>query len=202
MKQVIISIGREYGSAGLVLAEKLAEHYGLKLYDSNLLQEIAAEKKLNGEDLSEFDEKRHNKFLYRTVRNMNSSPEDNVANIQFNYLKERAKAGDSFVVVGRCAETILKEYPGLISIFVTGDMAAKMKRVEALYGLTGKKAERFILENNFKRKMYHNSHCNKTWGDSRNYDISINNTRLGVDGTAQILIQYIDARRALLEQQG
>ena len=201
MKQFIISIGREFGSAGHEIAQRLAEHYNLKMYDRNLLQEIAEEKELDISALQEFDEKLRNRFLSRTVRNMSSPPEDNVANIQFNYLKDKAKSGKSFVVVGRCSETVLKEYPGLISIFVTGDMKCKLERIENIYHLTGKKAEKFIFENNLKRKLYHNSHCKKTWGDSRNYDLTINSSKLGLDGSIEMLIQYIDARIAHMEEE-
>ena len=196
MEQVIISIGREYGSAGHEIAQRLAEHYNLKLYDKNLLKEIAEEKNLNHQELEEFDEKFRNKFLYRKVRNMNSSPEDNVAQIQFNYLKDKAKSGESFVVVGRCSETVLKDFPALISIFITGDMDCKLKRIERLYHLKGREARNFILENNTKRKLYHNSHCKNTWGDSRNYDLLMNSSKLGLEGSVDMLIKYIDARRS------
>lgn len=201
MKQVIISIGREFGSAGHEIAQRLAEHYNFKLYDKNLLKEIANEKNLDSEELEEFDEKFRNKFLYRTVKNMNSSPEDNVAQIQFNYLKDKARSGESFVVVGRCSETILKEFPALISIFITGDMESKLERIERLYHLTGKEARNFIYENNTKRKLYHNSHCKNTWGDSRNYDLMMNSSKLGLDGSVDMLIKYIDARREQFEKQ-
>ena len=200
MKQVIISIGREYGSAGHEIAQRLAEHYNLKLYDKNLLKEIAEEHNLDSKELEEFDEKFRNKFLYRKVRNMNSSPEDNVAQIQFKYLRDKAESGESFVVVGRCSETILKEYPALISIFITGDMESKMERIERLYHLSGLEAKAFIFENNTKRKLYHNSHCKNTWGDSRNYDLLMNSSKLGLDGSVDMLIKYIDARRAQFEK--
>ena len=143
-KQVIISIGREFGSAGHEIAERIAKRYGLSLYDHNLLREVADVHNVKTEDLEIFDEMKHNKFLYRTVKGMSSSPADNVAMMQFNFLREKAEKGESFVVVGRCSETILKDYPGLISIFVLGDMDHKIARVSRLYGMNDKEAERFI----------------------------------------------------------
>ena len=119
-KQVIISIGREFGSAGHEIAERIAKRYGLSLYDHNLLREVADSHNVSSGELEIFDEMKHNKFLYRTVKGMSSSPADNVALMQFNFLREKAEKGESFVVVGRCSETILKDYPGLISIFVLG----------------------------------------------------------------------------------
>ena len=78
-KQVIISIGREFGSAGHEIAERIAKRYGLSLYDHNLLREVADSHNVNPEELEIFDEMKHNKFLYRTVKGMSSSPADNVA---------------------------------------------------------------------------------------------------------------------------
>ena len=138
-KQVIISIGREFGSAGHEIAERIAKRYGLSLYDHNLLREVADSHNVNPEELEIFDEMKHNKFLYRTVKGMSSSPADNVAMMQFNFLREKAEKGESFVVVGRCSETILKDYEGLISIFIIGDMDQKIARVARLYGKTIKK---------------------------------------------------------------
>ena len=115
-KQLIISVGREYGSGGHIVAERLAERYGLPLYDRNLLKEVAADRNLDSKDLEEFDEIKRNKLMSRTVRGLNNSPAHNVAMMQFEYLKRMADEGKSFVIVGRCAEAVLKECDALISI--------------------------------------------------------------------------------------
>ena len=185
-KQVIISIGREFGSAGHEIAERIAKRYGLSLYDHNLLREVADSHNVSSEELEIFDEMKHNKFLYRTVKGMSSSPADNVALLQFNFLREKAEKGDSFVVVGRCSETILKDYPGLISIFILGNMEHKVARVARLYGKTDKEAERFIREND--------SHCNTKWSETHTYDLSLNSSTLGVEGSVEFLSDYIDKR--------
>lgn len=198
MEQTIISVGREFGSAGHEIAQKLAEHYGLPLYDHNLLDEIASKKGLDSHELRGHDEVRRSKLLNRTVRGMDSSPAYNVALLQFNFLKEKAESGESFVVVGRCSETVLKPYKGLISIFVLGDMDKKVERIMELYHKTKKEAEDFIKEKDRRRKQYHNSHCEIKWGDSRNYDLCINSSRLGVEETMNVLTQYIDVRRKLI----
>lgn len=196
MGQVIISIGREFGSAGHEIAQKLSEHYNMQLYDRNLLKAIAAEKNVGSDALEEFDEKMKIKLFHRTVKGMSTSPQENVANLQFEFLKDRAKSGESFIIVGRCSETILKDYQSLITIFITGDMEHKISRIKELYGMSAKEAERFIEEQNLKRKMYHNSHCKSKWGDSRNYDLTLNSSKLGVEGSIKLLIDYIDARIA------
>ena len=97
--QFIISIGREFGSAGHEIAQKLAEHYNITLLDHNLLDEIASEKNLDVTNLQNFDEKKKKVGLYRTVKGLSSSPEDNVAFLQFDYLRKKAEKGESFVIV-------------------------------------------------------------------------------------------------------
>lgn len=195
MEQLIISIGREFGTAGHEIAEKLAEHYGLPLYDQNLLDEIAEKRNVDSKKLKEFDEKK-TVALYRTVRGMNSSPSENVAQMQFDYLREKAKSGESFVVVGRCSEEVLKDYKCMIPIFINGDMDCKVARIVKKYGLTDEEAREYIKKMDRKRKYYHNSHCDTKWGDSRNYELTINSSRLGIDDSVKMLIWYIDTRRA------
>ena len=193
-KQVIISIGREFGSGGHEIAEKLAERFQLPLYDYNLLREIADEKNVSISNLAPYDEVYRTGFGSRTVRGYNNSPQKNIANMQFDFLKKKAKEGESFVVVGRCAEHALKEYDALITIFILGDLDAKIRRISKLYTLSSKEAKDLIAEQDKKRKTYHNYFCDKKWGDSRNYEFSINSSKLGVDATADILEDYIKKR--------
>ena len=194
--QLIISIGREFGSAGHEIAQRLAEHYGIQLLDSNLLQEVAQEKNLDVKHLEGLDEKKRIKLFSRNVRGFHSSPEQNVSMLQFDFLREKAKKGDSFVIVGRCSESVLKDFDAMISMFILGDIPCKVKRVMELYHMNEKAAKKYIAEQDFKRKRYHNSFCEGKWGDSRNYDISINSSKLGVEETIRLLIDYIDMRRS------
>ena len=119
--------------------------------------------------------------------------------MQFDIIDQKAKSGESFVVVGRCSETKLKKYPALVSLFVLGDMSEKIKRVMKVYSLSEEEAERLITKKDKKRKRYHNYHCTGHWGDSRLYDLSINSSRLGIDGTVDYLEQYIKARAAAMK---
>lgn len=194
-KQLIISVGREYGSGGHEIAEKLSGHYGIQLFDHNLLDKIAAKKNLNMDHLKGLDEKRKNPLTSRTVRGFSSSPEENLLYLQFDFLREKADSGESFVIVGRCSETILRQYDSMVSIFVLGDPDKKIERIMRLYQLTESQAVRKIREKDMKRKRYHNSFCDGKWGDSRNYDISINSSKLGIDGTIELLTDYIERRR-------
>ena len=131
----------------------------------------------------------------RTVKGFNNSPEANVSKLQFDYLREKAAAGESFVIVGRCSESVLKEYDAMVSIFILGESEHKIERVMERHNLSRNAAQKLMQEKDYKRKRYHNSYCEGKWGDSRNYDISVNSSRLGVDKTVEVLVDFIDKGR-------
>ena len=194
--QIIISVSREYGSGGHEIAQKLAEMYDLPLYDHNLLDELAARMNVSGKDIEEFDENRRNHFLYRSVRGMSSSPSENLALLQFDFMRKKAEKGESFVIVGRCSETVLRGNHNLISILVIGDKENKIERIMKKFNVDRKQAEDLIDEKDRRRKYYHNSHCKVKWGDSRNYDLSINSSRLSLEDNLKVLKAFIDTRIA------
>lgn len=194
-KQVIISINREYGSGGHEIAEKIARDLELPLYDRNLLDEIAKENGINAEHFEEFDEKPRRPMISRKVRGLSNSMEEHLANMQFEYLKKKGDSGESFVVVGRCSETILREHDSLISIFVLADRGDKVSRVQKKYDLSSSEALMKMNRHDRNRRFYHNSHSSYRWGDSRGYDICVNSSRLGIDGTVKMLEHYIEERK-------
>lgn len=191
--QLIVSISREYASGGRIIAQELAKRLKISYYDRNLLDEIAAEKLGDVNKLRKFDEV-PKRLLTRRVRGMSSSPEENVAQIQFDYLLKKADSGEAFVVVGRCAEEVLSEYPGLVKIFVLADEDKKAERVCALRDVNMDEARGIMLRHDKKRKAYHNYYCDIKWGDSRGYDLCINSSRLGIEKTTDFLESYIRER--------
>lgn len=193
-RQLIISIGREYGSAGHEIAEKLAKKFDIGFCDRNILDEIATHRDVDVKELEKYDELPRKKFLSRKVRGYSNSPEENIAQMQFEYLRKKAESGESFVIVGRCAESVLSEYEGLISIFIHGDRACKIERVMQIKGLSKEKAIEKMDRHDRKRKAYHNHFSKGKWSDSKNYDITLNSSKLGVDGTVDMLENYIRRR--------
>jgi cytidylate kinase len=193
-EQLIISIGREFGSGGHAIGEILAQRFELPLYDNNLLKEITTARDLDLDELEKYDELPKRPIFSRSVRGFSNSPEENIAALQFNYIKNLAAEGKSFVIIGRCGETVLKNFSCLVSIFVLADHASKVRRIKNKYDLTYFDAEDMLKQKDMERKSYHNSHCPIKWGDSRNYDITINSSRLGIEGTADLLEMYIRER--------
>ena len=194
-KQLIIALGREVGSGGHEIAEKLAKYYNIPLIDKNIIEEIANKKNVDATDLREVEKNFMFPLVNRNVRGFSSSIQENVYLLQLEHLQEKAKAGESFIIVGRCGEDILKEYDALVSIFVLGDKEVKRARIMERYGKNEFMAERMMREKDTERKRYHNSFCEGKWGDSRSYDISVNSSVLGIEGTAELLIDFIDRKR-------
>ena len=198
-KQLIISVGREFGSGGHVIAETLAKRFDQPLYDSNILESIAQERNVDAKTLHRYDEVPRNILFSRRVREYSTSAEENIAQMQREYLKKKADEGESFIVVGRCAETVLGDRPNVISLFVLGDSEVKCKRVLEIYDLSERDAQ-FKMERHDKyRKQYHNYYCKDKWGDSRAYDLCINSSRLGFDETVNELEDYINRRRKMFK---
>lgn len=166
--QLIVAIGRESGSGGLDIAHALAERLQLPLFDKSILQKAAEDK------------------------GVSSAPEDCVAQMQFELLRQHANAGESFVVLGRCAEEVLADREGLISIFVRADLDFRVKRTP----LPEEEALDFIKHQDRQRRIYHDQHCKGDWGDAKCYDLVINSARLDIPGTVDILEQYIRSRAA------
>lgn len=195
-EQTIISVGREYGSAGHEIAEKIAKELGFKFYDRNMLDEIAQEKNIEVKYLEKYEEKPRNLILSRSVKGYSNSIEEVIADMQFEYLRKKADSGESFVVVGRCAEEVLKDKEGLISIFILGDREVKLNRIKEKFHIEETEALLKMRRHDKNRKRYHNRHSDGKWGDSRSYDLCVNSSKMGVDKTVDILVAYIRERIA------
>ena len=194
-KQLILSIGREFGSGGHEVAELLASKLGIQLLDDNLLHNLASEKNVSCEELQKYDEKPKAIFFSRTVAGYTNAMEEHLAKMQFKYLKKLADEGQSFVIVGRCAEHVLKNYPCMISVFILGNSEAKCERLVKKYHVSREEALKLMKKNDLKRKTYHNYYCDGKWGDSRNYDLCVNSSDIGIQGTAGIILEYINRVR-------
>lgn len=190
MGQFIISVGREYGSGGHEIASILSEKFDIPMYDRNMLDQMAEKNGIDSEELHKHEEMKH-QGLHRTVRGHSSSIQDTIAQLQFDFIRNKAASGESFVVVGRCAENVLRDNPALISIFVRGDEEAKTERICRLYKLNKLEAKAKMFRHDKKRKAYHNYYSKMKWGDSRGYDFCVNSSLMGVEATAEALYRMI-----------
>ena len=190
MGQFIISVGREYGSGGHEIASRLAEKFDIPMYDRNMLDQMAERNGIDAEDLHKHEEMKR-QGLTRTVRGHSSSVQDTIAKLQFDFIREKAESGESFVVVGRCAENVLRDNPALISLFIRGDEPVKTERICRLYKLNKIEAKAKMYRHDKKRKAYHNYYSKMKWGDSRGYDFCVNSSLMGVEATAEALYKML-----------
>lgn len=193
-KQLLIVLSREFGSGGGVIAKALAQEFDLPLYDKNILEQLTAGTSLSLETLKHYEESPRNIFTSRSVRGFSNAPQTYVAQMEFDYIRKKAAAGESFVLLGRCGDEVLKDFPDLISIFVLSDIEFKKQRIMNRDGIGEDEALELIAKTDRRRKYYHNQYCRGKWGDSRNYDLCINSAKLGIEGTTQHLAQYIRTR--------
>lgn len=194
-KQIIISIGREFGSGGHEIAERLAKHYDIPLFDKEIFEHVEEQGTIAPDVARYFDEKPVNPIFYPIAMDGTYlSLEQTVANHIFNFIRTKGEQEKcSFVIVGRCAEYVLRDNPNMISIFILGDKEVKIKRVMKKYDLDEKNAYNRMKKEDKMRKTYHNFYSDGKWGDSRTYDVCMNSSTLGIDRTIEALIAYIDS---------
>ena len=196
-KQIIVAIGREHGSGGHYIADLIARELGVKLYDKVSIEKEITSGGYSEELVSEMDEKPVNFFTSRRIGRFSNSLEVNVAEKTFAMLRSKAAEGESFVVIGRCGEQVLANYPYCISIFICGDPQFKLNRVMNKLGLNAEQAIEEIRNVDRSRKNYHNYYCDTKWGDARGYDLTVKSNVLGCERTAEMLVGYI---RSFMEQ--
>lgn len=198
-KHIVITIGRQYGSAGREIGYHIAEKLGIKCYDKELLSIAAKESGLCEQIFETHDEKPTKSFLYSLVMDTYSigyAPSGYVDMpighkiflAQFDTIKNIA-ARESCVIVGRCADYALENDPDLLSVFIHGTMENRVKRIMEKRNISKPDdAKDLIIKTDKKRAAYYNSYANKKWGDAKTYNISIDSGLLGIKGTADLIV--------------
>lgn len=199
--KTIITIGRQFGSAGREIGEKLAKEFDIPCYDKELLTRAAKESGFCEELIQTHDERPTNSFLYNLVMDTYSFGYNAAGLIdmpisqkvflaQFDAIKKMADEGPC-IIVGRCADYALADYENCLSIFIHADKACKIKRIMEKYNLSESKAKDMISKKDRQRQSYYNYYSSKRWGASESYDLSVNSSTLGIDGTVNLLKQFI-----------
>lgn len=189
--QVIVSIGREHGSGGHCIGKMIADQLRIQLYDREIVEHITRRSGYAQEIVDRMDEKPRVFFISRRIGEYSNSLEENVAEKTFEFLREKAGGGESFVIVGRCAETVLSENANLYRVFIRGDWAERVQRIMEVEQVPEARAKELIREVDRRRKAYHNYYCDNKWGDGRGYDIVVNSSKLGLEKTAELLTRSI-----------
>ncbi|MGN0521189.1 MAG: AAA family ATPase [Eubacterium sp.] len=202
MKQYIISIGRQFGCGAHEIATKLSEKLGVPYYDKEIIKRAAKESGFDENIFKFYDEKPTRSFLYNVstdgfsaINNTGMTLEDRVFQYQFDTIRKVASEG-SCIIVGRCADYILKDSPNLLTVFLHADDEFRCKRAVNIYGISEKNALKEIKNTDKKRAKFHNFYSDDRWGDAATYDISINVAKIGIDATVNLIADYINTRFA------
>lgn len=198
MKKIIITIGRQFGSGGREIGKRVAQELGIGYYDKELLAVAAEESGLSLEYLEEKDEKRATHFLHSltigypySVWGSGELPVEQLAvQAQRNAVLSVAEKG-SCVIVGRCADVILADRDDVVSIFISADMEQRVRHVKERDGVAEGEAREKIRRMDKARTSYYNFYSDQKWGAAANYDLCVNASRLGVEGTVKFILEYI-----------
>lgn len=198
--KVIITIGRQFGSGGHEIGEKLAKKLGIKFYDKELIKLIAKESGLCEKVLESYDEKPTNSLLYSIVMDvypsvMYSGPTIDQQIYQAGYDTIRKLSENSCVIVGRCADYILRDCPELVSVFVHANSDFRAARVAAEYHLPDAKVRDMLVKTDKKRASYYNFQSEKKWGMASSYNLCVESSSLGIDGSVDLILDYIRYRQ-------
>ncbi|MDD7403806.1 MAG: cytidylate kinase-like family protein [Butyribacter sp.] len=197
----VITIGRQYGSGGREIGEKIAKKYDIPFYDNELITRAAKESGFAEETFEKAEEKATNSLLYSLAMGINVygnqdfgfaglSLDDRIFLAQSDVIRKVAKEGPC-VIVGRCADYVLKEQENVFNIFVSASMDYRLKRAIENYGIDEKKAAEFIIKNDKRRGNYYNYHVGEKWTNLNNYDLVIRSDISGIDKTVECICTYL-----------
>ena len=188
MKNRVITISREFGSGGRTIGKKVAEELGIPCYDSELLQKIAAESGFDENYIKDAGEYAPGGFLASAFSHRGANPNnaDYLWEIQYRIITELAEKGPC-VIVGRCADFILRDKANCLKVFIHADMAFRAERIVKEYGERDVSPEQRLKDKDKRRAAYHRFYTDMKWGHAQNYDITLNSGTLGIDKCVAII---------------
>lgn len=204
MDKVIITIARQYGSGGKTLGKALAKNMGINCYDRELMRLASDESGIAEGMFGEADEKPKKSLLFRITKNVyqgqlippdddDFTSSDNLFNYQAKIIKQLAEA-ESCVIIGRCADYVLKDMKNVVSVFVHAPKDYCMKLAKEHLGYSDKEVEKYIAKTDKYRAEYYKYHTGNVWYDARNYDLCLDSSRLTQDEAIEVIKDYIRHR--------
>ena len=204
MNQYVITIGRQFGSGGRSIAEKLADKLNIKFFDKELISIAAKESGISPEVFEGVDEKATNSLLYSLSMGMYSfgsgfpamgdlPVNDKLYLLQHKIIKEIAEK-ENCVIVGRCADYVLRDNPKCVSIFIYADMEYRKEQSVKKHGIDPSHAEHIINKTDKNRANYYSFYSGQKWGQAENFDLCIDSSKLDEDKIVELIAAYIKMR--------
>ena len=200
MKSTIITVSRAYGSGGHEIGKRLAMELGIPYYDNELISLAAEQSGLSKEIIKNAENIPTSNILYSLSR-LGPSAEvygmplsEKIFSAQSKAILELASKG-SCVIIGRCADYVLKDFEDCIHIFITASLPTRVRRAVAEYQLFPENAEKKVIKTDRSRELYYNYHTGLKWGDSSNYDFIINTDHTGIEDAVVLIKSYVLLRK-------
>ena len=192
---MIITFGRQHGTRGYLIAQQLAAELGCRCYDKEILERAAENSHFSREILKSYDERRVFPYFIPPPGSIEMGDfrlNMRLANAEFDAIRELAEEGDA-VFIGRCADYVLRERPDLVRVFITADRDFRIRTVVENSDLTSEQAKKLIKSVDKDRASYYAYYTDQTWGEAACYDLSLNVTRISVEGAVRILRSCVEA---------
>ncbi len=204
MDNVVITIARQYGSGGKTIGEMLADRLGVHFYNKELMKLASEDSGISEALFVNADEKVKNTRLFKIAQNVYSGelipPEsddftstDNLFNYQAKIIRKLAEE-ESCVIVGRCADFVLKDYDNVLSVFVHAPHDFCMEQAAKKHSMSARELDKFIQKTDKHRAEYYKYHTGREWTDARNYDLCLDSSKLGFERCVEEIIAYMKVR--------
>ena len=197
-KHMVITISRQYGSGGRYIGRLIADKLGIKFYDKEFITKVAQETGFSEEYIENTEQKRD------ILSSLNNGYYFGLNNADELFIKEtelikRLASEEPCVIIGRCADFILKDNINVVNVFVYSNMENKIKRATEIYGLDKLQAEKQIKQIDKLRSNHYKHYTGRDWNNSSNYDICINSDSLGVEKSAELICNVVKEKEVLLK---
>lgn len=206
-RKLIITIGREYGSGGRMIGKKLADQLGISFYNKEIIEMAAQKSGMSEEAFEKVDETAASSLLYSIATGSYMfgnyvAPQvelplnDKLFILESEIIKSIANR-ESCVIVGRCADYILKDRKDVVNVFIHASKETRKQRVISEYGIAANKADGYLTKIDKKRNTYYNYYTGEKWGDCTNYHLCLDSSVLSIDGCVNMIKHFIDEQAAL-----
>lgn len=204
MEKVVITIARQYGSGGRTIGQMLSEELGIHYYDKELLKIASEESGINERLFMGADEKLKNSLLMRISKKVYQgqliSPEsdeftsaENLFNYQAKVIKQLAEE-ESCIIIGRCADYVLRDYDNVLSVFVHAPEAYCIEQAKRKLSMPDREIKKYIQKTDKERADYYKHYTGREWTDARNYDLCLDSSKLGMERCIEEIKAYMKVR--------
>ncbi len=194
MKKTVITISREYGSGGRIIGKKVAEALGINFYDGELLSLVAKESGYTVDFVRQNDQKKTQSLLYHLYMGSQILPASDMIFIAQSKVIKDLQEKESCVIVGRCADYVLRGRDSVINIFIHAPLLSRTERVKNEYGEKADNYKSYVQKQDKSRIAYYNYFADDAWGKAQTYDLSVNSD-IGIDNAVKLIVDYVRAKQ-------